>query len=286
MGPVNVKGLRAPVEVYELTGASPVRSRFRGIHHAWPDAVGWVAAARSARYVRHLTRAGDGHGQIVAVVGEPGVGKSRLLHEFVHSHRFVRSKGQAPSSDSSDWLVVESGSVSYGKATSYLPVIDLLKAYFEIDARDDGRKIREKVTGKLLTLDETLRPLLPALLGLLDVPVEDRRLAGLRPARAPPGTRTRRSGDCCSARASASPCCLVVEDLHWIDAETQAVLDGLVESLPAARLLLLDELPPGVSPPLGAARRTTARRASIPCPRRAPPNCSARCLAPMRASTP
>jgi hypothetical protein len=96
-------------------------------------------------------RAGGGHGQVVAVVGEPGVGKSRLFYEFVHSHRFVRSKEDAPPSVSGDWLVVESGSVSYGTATPYLPVIDLLKAYFQIDARDDGQKIREKVTGKLLT---------------------------------------------------------------------------------------------------------------------------------------
>ena len=134
--------------------------------------------------------------------------------------------------------MVESGSVSYGKATPYLPVIDLLKAYFEIDARDDGRKIREKVTGKLLTLDETLRPLLPALLALLDVPVEDRQWQALDPPQ-----RRRHTHDAIKRlllrESQRQPLCLVFEDLHWIDAETQAVLDGLVESLPAARLLLL-----------------------------------------------
>ena len=95
-----------------------------------------------------------GHGQVVAVVGEPGVGKSRLFYEFTHSHRAI------------DWLIVESGSVSYGKATPYLPLIDLLKAYFKIQDRDNQREIREKVTGKLLTLDETLKSTLPALLTL------------------------------------------------------------------------------------------------------------------------
>ena len=72
-----------------------------------------------------------------------------------------------------DRLLLASHSVSYGKATAYLPVIDLLKAYCGVETRDDARRIREKVTGKLLTLDETLKPTLPAIFALLDVPVED-----------------------------------------------------------------------------------------------------------------
>ena len=97
-----------------------------------------------------LGRAGEGHGQVVAVVGEPGVGKSRLAWEFTHSHR------------SQGWLVLEAASVSYGKATTYFPVIELLRRYFGIEPRDDGRKMREKVTGKLLSLDRALEPELPA----------------------------------------------------------------------------------------------------------------------------
>ena len=93
------------------------------------------------RRVQHL--AGAGRGQVAAVIGEAGVGKSRLVYEFTHSHRLE------------SWLVLESSSVSYGKATSYLPVIDLLKVYFKIEDRDDYRVIREKVTGKLLTIDES-----------------------------------------------------------------------------------------------------------------------------------
>jgi predicted ATPase len=98
--------------------------------------------------------AGAGHGQVAAVGGEAGVGKSRLVYAFTHSHRLQ------------GWLVLESASVSYGKATSYLPVIDLLKGYFKIQDRDELREIREKVTGKLLTLDDSLKPALPALLAL------------------------------------------------------------------------------------------------------------------------
>jgi predicted ATPase len=117
-------------------------------------------------------------------------------------------------------------------------VIDLLKAYFQIDARDDGQKIREKVTGKLLRLDETLRPLLPALLALLGVAVEDREWRALEPPQ-----RRRHTQEAIRRlllrESQRRPLCLILEDLHWIDAESQAVLDRLVESLPTARLLLL-----------------------------------------------
>src|SRR5262249_52647626 len=106
-------------------------------------------------------QAGKGRGQVAALVGEAGGGKSRLVYEFTHSHRLQ------------GWLVLEASSVSYGKATSYLPVITLLKAYFKIQARDDPREIREKATGKILALDRALEPVLPALLSLLDVPVDD-----------------------------------------------------------------------------------------------------------------
>ena len=178
-GPVAVKGLADPVEIYALTGASAQRTRLhaaaaRGLTRF----VGRDAEIEQIR--RALALAHDGHGQLVALVGEPGVGKSRLVYEFTHSHR------------TQDWLILEAGSVSYGKATSYLPVIDLLKAYFKVHDRETHREIREKVTGKLLTLDRTLEPTLPALLALLDVPVEDAQLAGARSRPAPPAHPRRR----------------------------------------------------------------------------------------------
>jgi class 3 adenylate cyclase/tetratricopeptide (TPR) repeat protein len=225
LGPRAVKGRESPVEVYELVGAATVRSRLR------------AAAARGlTRFVgrdseldqlrQALERAGAGHGQVIAVIGEPGVGKSRLYWEFTHSHRME------------GWLIVESGSVSYGKASAYLPVIDLLRAYFQIEARDHARKIREKVTGRLLSLDRVLEPALPALLGLLDVPVEDSEWQRLEPSQ-----RRQRTLDGVKRlllrESQVQPLIVMFEDLHWIDTETQALLDSLVESLPTARLLLL-----------------------------------------------
>ena len=173
-----------------------------------------------------LGRAASGHGQVVAIVGEPGVGKSRLVWEVTHSHRVH------------GWLILEAGSVSYGKATPYLPVVDLLRGYLQIGDRDEPRAIREKVIGKLLALDRALEPALPAFLALLDVPVEDRRWEALtRPE------RRQRTIDALKRlllrESQVQPLLVVFEDLHWIDAETQAVLDRLVESLPTARLLLL-----------------------------------------------
>jgi predicted ATPase len=163
---------------------------------------------------------------VAAIVGEAGVGKSWLVFEFTHSHRLQ------------GWLVLESHSVSYGKATSYLPVIDLLKNYFKMQDRDDLREIRGKVTGKLLTLDRALEPTLPALLALLDVPEHDGAWRTLDPVQ-------RRQQTLGAVKrlllreAREQPVLVIFEDLHWIDSETQALLDSLVESLSSARLLLL-----------------------------------------------
>jgi hypothetical protein len=97
------------------------------------------------------------------------VGKSRLVYEFVHAHR------------THGWLVLESASVSYGKATPYFPVIDLLERYAHLDDHDEPRAIRAKVTGQVLTVDEALHETIPALLGLLDALPEDSSFLRLDP---------------------------------------------------------------------------------------------------------
>jgi class 3 adenylate cyclase len=199
-GLVPVKGLAEAIEIFELTGASPVRSRLhsaatRGLTRF----VGRDAEVELLRQV--LGRAGQGHGQVVALVGEPGVGKSRLVWEFTHSHRSL------------DWLVLEAASVSYGKAATYLPVIELLRGYFQIDTRDDSRTIREKIAGKLLSL-APLEPTVPVFLSLLDVPVDDPEWAKLDPPR-----RRQQMMDALKRllvrESQVQPLLLVFEDLHW-----------------------------------------------------------------------
>src|SRR6185503_4934388 len=132
LGPVPIKGLGEPVEVFELVGAGAARTRLEAAaRRGLTRFVGRTAELEQLRGA--LDRASLAHGQVVAVVGEPGVGKSRLFREVIHSHRVH------------GWLIVQSASVSYGKATAYLPVIELLRGYFAIESRDDPRKIREKV---------------------------------------------------------------------------------------------------------------------------------------------
>jgi class 3 adenylate cyclase/tetratricopeptide (TPR) repeat protein len=225
LGQFPVKGLTEPVEVFELIGASAIRRRLqasaaRGLTH-------FVGRQQELMLLQQaLERAGAGQGQVVAIVGEPGVGKSRLVYEFVHSHH------------TPGWVVLESASVSYGKATPYFPVIDLLKRYCHIEEHDDSRTIRAKVTGQVLTLDPVLQDAVPALLSLLDALPEDSLFLKLDPPQ-----RRQRTLDALKRvllrESQEQPLLLVFEDLHWIDSETQALLNSLVESLPTVRLLLL-----------------------------------------------
>jgi predicted ATPase len=246
LGPIPVKGLEEPIEVFELTGATTMRTRFQAaVARGLTQFVGRQTEIEALG--RALGRAGGGGGQIVTVIGEAGVGKSRLFYEFTHSHR------------TQGWLVLESGSVSYGKATAYLPIIDLLKAYFRIEGHDDHRHIREKVTGKLLTLDEGLRPLLSPFLTLLDVAVDDEAWQALDPSQ-----RRRRTLDAVKTlllrESAVQPVAVVFEDLHWIDGETQVFLDSLVESLPTARILLLVNYRPEYGHDWGSKTFYTQRR--------------------------
>jgi hypothetical protein len=225
LGPVPIKGMTAPVEVSEVIGAGPVRTRLQAA--AVRGLTRFIGRHRELDHLHQaLLWAGSGHGQVVALVGEPGVGKSRLVEESLHSSR------------TQGWVVLESHGLSYGQATPYLPVLKLLKAYCGIDARDDPQRMREKVAGKVLGLDEALQPILPPALALLDVPVD-----GADWPRLDPLQRRRRTLDALKRlllrESQRHPLLVVFEDLHWIDTETQALFDSLVESLPAARILLL-----------------------------------------------
>jgi class 3 adenylate cyclase/tetratricopeptide (TPR) repeat protein len=225
LGPVPVKGMTEPVGVYELTDASSIKRRLQAaVARGLTKFVGRDIEIDALNQA--LERAEAGHGQMVAAVGEAGVGKSRLVYEFVHSHR------------TQGWRVLESASVSYGKATPYFPVVDLLKRYVHIEDGDDPRTTRAKVTGQILTLDESLQETIPALLSLLDALPDDSPFLQLDP----PQRRQRTLNGLKRVllrESQVQPLLLVFEDLHWIDSETQASLDSLVESLPTAQLLML-----------------------------------------------
>src|SRR5262249_48907877 len=225
LGPRSIKGIEGAMEVFELVGATPVRLRFHAL--ARRGLTRLVGRAQQLDALRQaLEQAREGNGQVVGIVGEPGVGKSRLYWEFTHSRH------------AQECLVLETGPISYDKSTSFLPVVELLRAYFKIEARDDARQIHDKVSGQLRSPDARLVVTLPAILWMLDVPVDDPQWNNLEAPQ-------RRQGPLAAVprlllrESQTQPLILVFEDLHWTDAETQVLLDRLVEDLPTARVLLL-----------------------------------------------
>jgi len=223
LGPLAVKGLMAPIDVYELVEPGTAQSRLQ------------AAAARGlsrfvgrdlefAQLIRALAQARHGRGQVVAIVGEPGVGKSRLTLELTHSHHL------------DGWLMLKAGALSYGKATSYLPLAQLLKSYFGVGDHDTGREIRERLSSKIFSLDHALEATLPALFALLDAQDDDPQWRTLDASQ-----RRQLMLDAVRAlllrEAQVQPLLVIFEDLHWIDTESQAFLEILVETLPTARLL-------------------------------------------------
>jgi class 3 adenylate cyclase/tetratricopeptide (TPR) repeat protein len=225
LGPMPVKGLADLVEVYEVTGAGAARTRLQAAaRRGLTRFVGRNLELEQLRRAQQL--AGDGRGQVVAIVGEAGVGKSRLVHEFVHSYR------------TADWLVLASNPTSYGHATPYLPVIELLRHSFKINVRDSTQSIREKVTSRILALDQSLQDAIPPLLDLLDSLDDKDPFRSLDVA-------LRRQ---CTYQAvirvllgesRVQPVIAVFEDLHFNDSLTVGLLNELAVVVQNACLLLV-----------------------------------------------
>ena len=223
-GPTRVKGISEPVDVYEVTGLGPLRTRLqRSAGRGLTKFVGREREMEAMHNAAELAR--GGRGQIVAAMAEAGTGKSRLFLEF-------KAKNQ------SGWMVLEAFSVSHGKASAYLPVLDLLHGYFKITGEDDQRTRREKLTGRVLALDRSLEDTLPYLFSLLGVAKGEDPLAQMDGQ-----ARKRRTLDAIKRillRESLNqPLMVIFEDLHWIDEETQGFLNLLAESIGTARVLML-----------------------------------------------
>ena len=224
LGASRIKGVSEPVGVFEVTGLGPLRTHFQLA--ARRGLTKFVGREREMEALRHAAeQAKGGHGQIVAAMAEPGVGKSRLFYEFKATSQL-------------GWMVLETFSVSHGKASAFLPVIDLLRNYFDITVADDERKRREKVAGRIAILDRTLEDTLPYLFALLGI------VEGEDPLEQMDGQiRKRRTLEAIKrivVRESLNqPLMLIFEDLHWIDEQTQELLNLLADSIGTAKLLLL-----------------------------------------------
>ena len=224
LGITRVRGLRDPLSVYEVLGPGVLRTRLQvAAHRGLARFVGRQSELECLHDALESAKAG--HGRIIGVAGEAGVGKSRLFHEF-------KARSQQ------GCMVLETFSVSHGKAFPYLPLIDLLRSYFQITPQDDERLNREKVTGRLLTLDRTLEDQLPYLLYLLGIsepgstlPTMDAFLRRQRTFEAIAGLLVRESHD--------QPLIVLFDDLQWLDSETETFLRLLIEYVSGGTRMLL-----------------------------------------------
>jgi class 3 adenylate cyclase/tetratricopeptide (TPR) repeat protein len=225
LGVVPVKGVANPVHIYEVTGAGDARTRLQvAAERGLTRFVGRESEFQQLQRMQQLSA--EGRGQVVAIVGEAGMGKSRLVREFVHSP------------ETTDWLILESSSVSYGHATPYLPVAQLLRDYFKISIQDSTQSIREKVTDRVLALDPSLQDTIPPLLDLLD------SLDEKHPFRSLDLAQHRQYTYQAVVRLLLSeqhrqPVIAVFEDLHWNDALSLGLMNELVVAAQYARLLLV-----------------------------------------------
>lgn len=211
--------------VYELVGPPTARTRFQVSAERGPT--GFVGRTGELHQLGvALARAEAGQGQVVAIIGEPGLGKSRLLHEFARAHR------------GSPLLMLEAASFRYDTASSYLPLTEMLRNYFGIALGDVSRDARDRVASRVLALDRQLEPNLPALLSLVYAPVKDQSWQALDA-----GERRQRTLDALKrlimCECQRQPVVLAFEDLQWVDSETHGFLRTLVDGLASASLLLI-----------------------------------------------
>ena len=270
LGPTRVKGVSEPVSVYEVTGIGPLRTRLQ--RSAGRGLTRFVGREREMEALKHAAeQAKAGRGQIAAAMAEPGVGKSRLFYEFKATTQL-------------GWMVLETFSVSHGKASAYLPVIDLLRNYFRMASEDDERTRREKVAGRITILDRSLEDTLPYLFSLLGIVEGDDPLAQMD--RKVKKRRTLEAIKRIVLRESLNqPLMMIFEDLHWIDEQTQKLLKLLANTIGTAKILLLVNyrLNTHIN---GATRPTTLSFVSTRSARRAPRRCSRRCWATARICFP
>ncbi|MCZ6715302.1 MAG: AAA family ATPase [Deltaproteobacteria bacterium] len=225
LGPFKLQGARAPVRVWELRGVGLLRtrldvSRTRGFSR-FVGRADEMATLESA-----LARAMATGGQILGVVGEAGVGKSRICAEFLDRCRAKRV------------TIYQTHGVAHGKAIPFLPMLQLFRAFFGIRDQDGDATAREKIAGRLLLLDERFREGLPLMFDFLGVPDPKRPALPMEPE-----ARQRQllelAKGVIEARGQRETTVSLLEDLHWFDPGSELFLEQLIEALAATRTLML-----------------------------------------------
>lgn len=223
LGPVAVKGLADPVPIYQLVAARPTQTRLqataavRGLSRL-------TGRLAELHRLSEICRQVDRHGQLVALVGEPGVGKSRLAYEF------ARSRAAA------GWTVLIGQAGSYDKQTGYYSIVGLIKSCFGIELNDSPAEIRAKLAEKVRALE--VEDIVPALDWLLDLEPDDAKWQAFdAPGRREHAITSLKRFFLAASRAQ--PLLLIFEDLHWVDSETQAFLDDFIGILPNTQIMLI-----------------------------------------------
>ena len=235
-GAVEMKGVADPVPVYELRRLGKARTRLEAASQA--GLTPFVGREHEIRVLEgSFAEAEAGHGQVVTIVGDPGIGKSRLLMEF-----------RTRLGDRVAWA--EGRSVSFGQSMAFHPLIDLLRRNFGIEEQDTAATIRDKVTRQVARIGPGLEPALPYLVYMLGAAAADDPVHALDP-------QIRRAEIFDALRqlllraAERKPQVLVFEDLHWSDQATREFLRYVLDSIPAARVLILLTHRPGSDVGLG-----------------------------------
>ncbi len=236
LGELALKGKAEPVPAWEVISARAARTRLEV--EAERGLTPFVGRERELRSLfEGFEKAKAGRGHMVFLVGEPGIGKSRLLLEF------RRRLGE-----DATWL--EGHCLSFGRSIAFHPLIDLLKRNFRIEEGDTEGTIAEKIERGVLRLGEDLRPILPYLRFLLSVDPGDPAVAAMDPKR--------RRGEIFDAlrrltlRATeVHPQVVVFEDAHWVDQAMEEYLSFIADSIPTSRALLILAYRTGYAHPLG-----------------------------------
>jgi class 3 adenylate cyclase/tetratricopeptide (TPR) repeat protein len=234
LGEFEIKGASRPVQVFELEGIGQARSRLDlARERGFSSFVG--RAAELGRLEEALARAKEGEASAIGVVAEPGIGKSRLYHEFAQR---CRAEGVE---------IFEAQGQAHGKAIPFMPILQMLRSFYGIDDQDPEQQAREKIAGRSLLLDPAFAEDLPLIFDFLGVPDPERPVP-----RMDPEVRQRALAEflcrLVSNPARRKVLVLVIEDLHWIDEGSQAMLNGLVEGVSGTPTLVLVNYRPEYEP--------------------------------------
>ena len=225
LGPKEIKGKEQPVHIYQVIAPSSSRTRFDV--NAERGLTTFVGRTRELENLLDgLDRAKAGRGQAFSLIGEAGVGKSRLLYEF---HKAVTNE---------DIAFLEGKCLSYGRGAAYHPIIDILKSTFNINETDADSKIREKVTNGLKTFKIDVASSLPYLLELLSIKDSGMDKISMSPE-GKKDSLIEIMKQIILKGSEIRTLVMAIEDLHWVDKSTEDALKYFLESIPGVKILLI-----------------------------------------------